>query len=139
MKSREHKYLSYLEKIAIAINSESANRARLAACLVYKNDIVAIGVNQMKSHPFQAKFSRNIESIYLHAETDCLNNALRLVSLEEVAKSTLYVCRVKHHDTMERKLVWGLSRPCSGCINAIATYDIRKVVYTCDNNEYNYL
>jgi len=131
--------LSYLEKIAMAIDVNSCNRARLAACLVYKNDIIAVGVNQMKSHPFQQKFSKNVESIYLHAETDCLKNALRLATPQEIAKSTLYVCRVKHHDTEDRKLVWGISRPCMGCIRAIVAYDIKKVVYSCDNNGYEYL
>ena len=74
----EIKYLSVLEKMAEAVPAASHRglRARLAACVVYKRDIVSFGINQLKSHPFQAKFSKNEDSIFLHAETDAIKNAL---------------------------------------------------------------
>jgi hypothetical protein len=123
----------------LAINPSSTNRARLAACLVYKNNIISYGINQMKSHPFQARFSRNSESIYLHAETDCIKNALRIIDINEISKSTLYICRIKYCDTSKKQLIWGLSKPCNGCAKAIATFNIKNVVYTCDNGFYKYL
>ncbi len=141
--SQDIKYLKYLEKTAEAVPASAHNRqllrARLAACIVYKNEVVSVGVNQLKSHPFQAKFSKNEDSIFLHAETDAIKNALKCISVEEISKSTLYVCRVKYCDTNKRKFIWGLSKPCAGCMRAIATFNIKKTVFTCDGEEYKYL
>jgi deoxycytidylate deaminase len=138
-RNRDERILKELEKVALASDTISANRARLAACIVYKNNIVAYGINQMKSHPFQAKFSKNIESIFLHAETDCIKNSLRFLELDELSKSTLYICRIKYCDTSKKELIWGISKPCVGCQRAIATFNIRKVVYSCDGDSYKYL
>lgn len=135
----DSKYLAILEKIATDLNPKTINRARLASCLVIKNEIVAFGVNQLKSHPFQAKFSRNEDSIYLHAETDCIKNSLKHVNVEMLHKATMYICRVKRRDNVKHKYVWGLSKPCEGCARAIATFGIKKVVYSCDDGNYKYL
>ena len=137
------KYLTHLEKIAEAVPAASHNksqlRARLAACVVFKNEIVSVGVNQLKSHPFQARFGKNEDSIFLHAETDAIKNALKCISVDDLAKSTLYVCRVKYCDTKKREFTWGLSKPCAGCSRAISTFNIKKVCYTCDDGTYKYL
>jgi deoxycytidylate deaminase len=139
----EEKYLTLLEKVAITVPANdrvrSFPRAKLAACVVYKNDIVSFGVNQLKSHPFQAKFSRHEDAIFLHAETDAIKNALRTISIEELSKSTLYVCRVKYHDVRKKQYLRGMSCPCDGCKKAIATFNIKKVVYTCDDGTFEYL
>lgn len=139
----DNKYLSHLEKVAEAIPAAAHRRdvlrTRIAACIVYKNDIISIGVNQLKSHPFQAKFSRNSDSIFLHAETDAIKNALRHITVDELAKSKLYVCRLKVDHPQKRQYVRGLSLPCEGCKKAIATFNIKKVVYTCDDGGYKYL
>jgi deoxycytidylate deaminase len=117
--------------ILTKINSsrDKVSNARISACVVYKNNIVAFGMNSKKTHPFQAKFGRNSESIYLHAETSAIYNALKILTLEELEKSTLYVCRVK---MVNNKECWGLSKPCDGCAKAIATFNIKKVYYTLD-------
>lgn len=107
-------------------------RGRLAAALVYKNEIISFGMNQMKSHPFQSKFSSNVESIYLHAETDAIRLALKKYDAEIVSKSKLYVCRVKYADTNHTKIIRGLARPCEGCQRAIATFNIKHVCYSTD-------
>lgn len=144
--SSESRFLKHLEKIAEAIPAAAHNRkgrvlrTRIAACIVYKNEIVSIGINQLKSHPFQAKFSRHEDSIFLHAETDAIKNALRYISVEQLSKSTLYVCRVKCDEkSHKKKKVLGLCKPCEGCQRAIATFNIKKVVYTCDDGTHKYL
>jgi len=134
--SRSGNYFSILEKMAISLEYDSRHRARIASCIVYRNDIISFGVNKMKSHPFQKKFSKNIDSIYLHSEIDCIKNALRIITQDELSKSTLYICRVKFDGN---NLIWGLSRPCSGCMNAISTFGIKKVAYTATKNEFEYL
>ena len=69
-------------------------RARIAACVVYKNEIVSFGVNRRKSHPLQAKYSRNQESIFLHAEISAINNALRYMN-NNLERCNLLIYRAK--------------------------------------------
>ena len=129
------KVLNTLEKIADDLDLDiNRTRARHAAAIVYKNQIVSYGVNQRKSHPFHSQFSDHESAIFLHAETDAIKNALKRINEYELEKSTLYVCRVKYTDnTPNKKLTWGLSKPCHSCFRAIATFGIKSVIYTGDD------
>lgn len=104
----------------------------MAACIVRRNEIIAFGTNQLKSHPIQAKFSKNEKSIFLHAEIDCIKNALRKVSVEDLEECSLYVCRVKFEDTTRKRLVFGLAKPCRGCQMAVEAFNLKEVIYTED-------
>jgi len=138
---KHEKVLDLLATIAEGVErNTTASGARLAAALVYKNRIVSVGINQKRSHPFQAKYSKNEDAIYLHAETDTIRTALRHLSEKQLSKSTLYVCRIKHEDGSDTPLIWGLSKPCVGCQRAIATFDIKGVVYSEEGKgAYNFL
>ena len=133
---RHIKYINLLSKIATDIVNPVGGNARLAACIVYKNDVVAFGINQMKSHPFQARYGKNSDSVFLHAETSAIKNALRFITIDELEKSTLYICRVKHHGQV---LGFGMSKPCPGCFRCINAFNIPKVIYTLDNGTYGVL
>ena len=111
----------------LALSGEKVANAQLAAAIVYKNEIIAFGQNQYKTHPFQSRFSKNENAIFLHAETCAIYNALKKLSLEEISKTTLYVLRIKSDKTT------GTSKPCSGCMQCIATFGIKHVYYTEDN------
>ena len=134
---KHHKYISILSKMAIAV--EPVRQARIAACLVHRNEIVSFGINQMKTHPFQAQFGKNKDSIFLHAETDCIKNALREIEVDELSRCTLYVCRVKFESHEKRKFVYGLAKPCPGCERAIANFNIKSVYYTLNDEGYEVL
>ena len=121
--------LHTLAKIAEA-NDDS--NIRFAAAVVYRNKIVSIGYNRNKSHPFQAKYAKNPEAIYLHAEVHAIKNALRELSVEELKNTELYISRVKKPQAGDNHFVWGLSKPCSGCERAIAEFGIKRTIYTCD-------
>jgi len=131
------KYIELLSKVAIAV--EPVRQARIAACLVYRNEIISFGINQMKTHPFQAQFSKNEDSIFLHAETDCIKNGLREISMDDLSRCTLYVCRMKYESHEKKKFVFGLAKPCLGCAKAIVTFDIKTVVYSLNNTGYQVL
>jgi deoxycytidylate deaminase len=137
--TKHSRYMNVLSKIASDIECPVGGNARLAACIVYRNDIVSFGVNMMKSHPFQAKYGKNPDSVFLHAETCAIKNALKYISEDELRKSTMYICRVKFYDAERKNLVFGLSRPCAGCFRCINTFNIRKVVYSLDNEGYDLL
>jgi tRNA(Arg) A34 adenosine deaminase TadA len=124
--------IKILDKVAESIDPVS--NARLAAAVVYRNDIIAIGTNRKKTHPFQRRFAKHDMAIYLHAEIDAIKNSMRYLSLAELAKSKLYISRVRYEDSEPKptpdKLVHGLAKPCEGCMRAIATFDIRHVCFT---------
>jgi tRNA(Arg) A34 adenosine deaminase TadA len=125
-------YMTMLERLANSI--PRAGRAQIAACIVHKNTVAAYGFNQMKSHPFQARFGRNSDSIFLHAETDAIKNALKVMTVDDLAKSTLYVYRVKKPYPKAKHNIAGMSKPCVGCARAISTFGIRRVVWSLDNH-----
>lgn len=125
-------YMQFLAEVANKM--DSAFRARIAAMLVYKREIIAIGKNRQKSHPLAAKYSRHPDAIWIHAELDTIIQAARY-DAERLKKTTLYVCRAKFVTPDRRKMIWGNAKPCSGCAAAIAAYEIPRVVYSTGINE----
>lgn len=115
----------------ISTDLTGVRRARIAAAVVYKNRVISIGVNQMKSHPFQAKFAKNEHAIYFHAETAAIYAALRKLSEAELAKSTLVVVRTRESPA-NGEIVYGIAKPCEGCEKCIKHYNIKTVVYSMD-------
>jgi deoxycytidylate deaminase len=109
----------------------SDRRFRHVAAVVYRNKIISYGMSNKKSHPFQSKYSKNIEAIFWHAETNSIFNALKRVDVDTLKKCTLYVCRVKHEDTAG-DMMFGMSKPCIGCQECIDEYQIPTIVYTLD-------
>lgn len=101
--------------------------ARVGACIIYKRRIIAFGRNQYKSHPLQREYGRNEGSIFLHAElhaiVNCSNNSHLL------NRSYLFVCRVLSSRSRNR-FIFGLAKPCSGCMRAIRAFNIPKVYYS---------
>ena len=122
--------IEMLEKVAIASTEDTPTK--LAAAVVMRNKIISIGVNQRKSHPFQKKYGRNDESIFWHAETDAIKNALKVIDVDDLTRCDLYIVRVKKPKPKSKEWVWGLAAPCDGCRRAIATFGIRNVIYTTD-------
>lgn len=126
--------MKLLDKVAETV--EPVSQARLAAAIVYKNDVVSFGTNKAKTHPFQKRFAKHEMAIYLHAEIDAIKNSLRHISIEELSKSKLYVARIRY-DSNQKNLVrenlkTGLARPCSGCMRAIANFNIKHVCFSTD-------
>lgn len=122
------KILSLLCKIAS--DCIPVARARIAAAVVYKGEIVSIGVCKYKTHPIQRTFGRNKDSIFLHAEIDALIKASR--RNVDMSKCILYIARVKRPCSNLFEWVSGLAKPCDGCAKAIEAYGIRKIIYTED-------
>ena len=117
---------------SIAISSEETLTAKLAAAIVLNNRIVAIGYNRRKSDPLQARFSKNESAIYLHAEIHSLKNSLKLLDVEELTKCSIYICRVKKVRPKSKEYVWGIAKPCSGCMRAIREFGIKNIIYSSD-------
>lgn len=131
--NRDLKIMQFTRRLAID-NPGVNNRAKLAAALVIKRDIISVGVNTMRSHPVQKKFGKNDASIYLHAEINAIVNSLNHVDKDDLRKASLYVYRVKKDMNDPKRTYWidGLSCPCEGCMSAIDSFKIKRVVYSTD-------
>jgi tRNA(Arg) A34 adenosine deaminase TadA len=132
----EKRHLRWLNHLAdIAEESHGPEGGfRLAAGIVYKGSMVAVGLNNSeKSHPFHARAADfRSHKIYPHAETSCILKAIKTLSTREMSKATLYVARIKHPHAYTPAFVWGMARPCDACQSAIRQYGNPKVVYTTD-------
>ncbi len=132
----DKRHTKYLEKLtSVASKLPPVKASRVAACIVYKGRVVSVGVNSKRSDTFQKRFSKNEHAIYLHAEIAAIKAAKKHLSLDELKKSTLYVCRVRF-DNDDPTPEWGMSKPCEGCRRAIVEYQIQQVVYTLDGGGY---
>lgn len=136
MKSINQGILNTLFKVAAANPTQSE---KMAAAIVYRNRIISIGMNSMKSHPLQAKYAKNDHAIYLHSEIAAIKNALREVEIDDLAKCDIYIARVKKEKPFTKKYVYGLAKPCAGCERAIAEFGLKRVVYTCDDGTHEVL
>jgi deoxycytidylate deaminase len=139
--NRHEKVLKSLFQIARDIPSEAVpHRTRHAAAIMIKNNLISYGINEMKTHPFQAQYSKNEEAIFWHAETRAIHNALKIIDASELKKATLYVARVKIEELANKKIeIIGSSMPCCGCMKAIRDFSIKETVYTEDSEYYNEL
>lgn len=114
--------LEYLTKLAM--NNEGVKgKWKLAAGIVLKNNLIATGVNSYKTHPMMAKYGKNSEAIFLHAEILCVKNALKMVEVSDLSRCSIYVVRVKKDSS------YGNSMPCLGCQRAIEEFNFKSVVY----------
>ena len=120
--NRAERYFSLLDQTAKFSNHPQHS---MSAVIVIKNKIVGLGFNQMKTHPFQAKFSKNKDSVYIHAEIHAIKNALRSIDVDDLRYADLYVTRVMNGNSKR-----GMSKPCEGCVGAIVEFGIKRVYYT---------
>jgi deoxycytidylate deaminase len=119
--TRHDKRLS--ELCIIANDTSEFQKNRHAAAIYIGSKLISIGVNQLKSHPLQAKFGINSDAIFLHAEIDAIRNALKRVTPLDLQGATLYVARTKNG-------IVKMSKPCNGCQRAIMHFNIPNVYWT---------
>lgn len=133
MYDKNEKILKILSKLAEATNYGTI-RSKHAAAIVYSGSIISFGLNQRKSHPFHYQFRNNSFSYYWHAETNSIFNALKILKEEKLKKSKLFIVRIKYNNNGD--ILFGMSKPCSGCVAAIERFQLSEVIYTLDINGY---
>jgi tRNA(Arg) A34 adenosine deaminase TadA len=132
---RHLRFMSLASKMARDLAPEAG--ARVAAIIAVRNDVIAVGHNIHQSHPFAARFAKNSEAIYFHAETYAIAQAIKAVGEDELLRlrTTLYICRMKRLALPGRPWVWALCEPCIGCWAAIKTYNIQHVVHSLESEQ----
>lgn len=108
---------------------ERIGGSKHCAAVVYKNRVISLGRNQLKTHPLMRSFQSTSYKIYLHAEIDAIQKAIRMHDESFLRDCEMYVLRITRGGNI------GYSKPCVGCQRAITNYGFRKVVFTCDEGE----
>lgn len=130
------KRLENLFNLAKDLKPASQNHVRMMAGIYVKNDLIAVGYAQDRSHPFAAKYSKlpakdgcfdkNKSTVSLHAETHAILNAIKTHENLKDMNATIYVARAKKNKQFGN-WIWGSSRPCEGCNRAIRDYNLNVV------------
>ena len=111
----------------MAKNVEPIQSARIVAGIHRKGRLLAVGFNQRKSHPLQAKWASRPERIFLHAEVDAIRNYLYTSTISSLESCSILVVRVKLE---HGRWVYGCAKPCSGCMRALDFYGLKNVEWT---------
>lgn len=110
--------------------------ANMMAILFHKKLGIISGWNRAKTHPLQAKYAKNPKAIYIHAEIDVIRQAMKIYSEKDFINSTLYVARIKRPKPQSKEWIWGLAKPCKGCMSAIEAFNIGRIIYTRNDQHY---
>lgn len=94
------------------------------AAIVYRGDILAVGKNQLKTHPIMLDYQTNEHKIYLHAEIDAIVKTINMHGNEILSKCDIYVMRVGKNGNTTK------SKPCVGCQKAIDAFGFKNVYWT---------
>lgn len=131
-----HKMSINAQNLRGAGNTSSGAGCRVIAAIFINKKFLTFGMNSRKSNPFQVKYGKNEESIYFHAETNAIKRAIDLVGYNDLkrAKTTMFISRVKKMPN-NRNFIWGISKPCRGCMTAIIDMDIDYVIYSLDEDK----
>ena len=116
-------------KVAEATSNVSEfPRIQIGAVIARKNNIIAVGVNQTKSHPLQKKYNQNrfddkhdTCQHHLHAEMDAIS---KVKNPEDFERATIYVYRKNLNGEL------AMSKPCEACMTKIIETGIKKIGYT---------
>ncbi|MCS7316702.1 MAG: hypothetical protein NZZ41_00060 [Candidatus Dojkabacteria bacterium] len=135
---RDLYFFDITKKIAESQNDRFGYK--FAAMIVHRHKVISVGTNLEKTHPFAARFGRNQDSTFWHAETHAIYNAYKNGIDDSIfSKSTMYVVRLKLKNNKGQKhQILGLSKPCKGCMNCINFFGIKKIVYSIDQDKYGY-
>lgn len=125
LENANSKVIEMLTRLAIE-NPGTRSRYKMAAGIVYRRHLVSTGVNSYKTHPLMLSPGYHREQIFMHAEVDAIRNALRLISQDQLAKSAIYIVRVKRTADLSG-WQFGMAKPCQGCCRMIASFGISSV------------
>lgn len=114
--------------LAQVMATKSISRFRLGAVLAKKNRAISTGFNDMrKTHTLMQKYAGDLDfSLGLHAEVHaCIG-----VSMMNLEGADLYVVRILKDGHL------AMAKPCRVCHKFLADVGIRRVYYSCNDNNW---
>lgn len=99
--------------------------SRHSAAIVYKNRIIATGVNKNKTHPKNLEFNYSHKAkIFIHAEMDAIIKVLNAVGPDILPYCSIYSLRITNTDRIANAC------PCQGCMDAIDGFNFKNVYWS---------
>ena len=127
-----------LEDIALSlIDWKDPVRCRHFSFILNKNKIVAIGVNQQKTHPTNL-INRKVSSITGEDFSDqkhiCseFNAIIKLKNLTNIDTKKCTLVNLRYN--RNKKLA--LASPCMSCVNLLRYTQFKRIAWTTNNGEY---
>jgi deoxycytidylate deaminase len=117
-----------------ALANQPVANARVVAAICHRKELLALGCNRYKTHPLQARYGRNAESIYLHAEIDAISRwerERRDYREDRARQLSIYILRIKRNSP-KGNFILGMAKPCVGCMKAIVAFNILNICYSTD-------
>jgi deoxycytidylate deaminase len=122
-------------QIAMATMPKIQTNKKHVSLLVRKNNVLAIGVNQYKSHPLCALYGYVMQEI--HSELDAILKATRQDG-KVPRRTTLINMRLSTRSTLRRPVL-RMAKPCDCCMKLIMASDIWRCYYTDYNGTFQRL
>ena len=119
--------------VDLAVNEPlNTGPVKVAAALIYRGRVLATGTNQYKTHPLMLTRGYREDQNWRHAEVDCIINASRIMTKEQMARCELRVVRAKRPASDSKDWILGLAKPCPGCSQVIQDHGITNITWTED-------
>jgi len=128
----------FIEEAILSAEKSTLKISNHGAIVVFRGKIVGRGYNK-----YCVENINKINRWSIHAEVDAINNALRVISTEDLRKSTLIVVRIlkgkvennirPQVTTTSKNLICqdiGLSAPCKRCSAFITRCGIKACFYS---------
>lgn len=128
-----------LEEIAQSlIEYNSHRRCRHFTFVLYKNRLIATGINSSKTHPLNLinrKISKVTGNDYSDQKQTCseLNAILKLKRLTNIDTKKCVLVNIR----FDRNNRVAIARPCMSCQSLLRYFEFKSIIYT--DNSGNYL
>lgn len=103
------------------------------ASVLNSNTTKIVGWNSYRTHPLQAKFGINEESIHQHSEINAIIKAARWLAKKDGSRYDSITDLSDFSISVARVLKDGspaMARPCAGCMKALLYYGIKDIEWT---------
>jgi deoxycytidylate deaminase len=123
--------MRYFEVAKAVAKTSEYKRVHIGCIIVSHKNIIAVGVNQIKSSPIQAKYNKKYRGFYtkhnyIHAEL----HAILSCGDKEINGANMYIYRQLNTGEL------GCCKPCPGCERLIKEYSIKYVYFINKSGEY---
>lgn len=106
-----------------AKGAELIATSRHASALVYKKQVLAVGLNSRRSHPMAKKF--NVEDkVCVHSELSAVLQVLNQYGPDVLKRCSIYNLRLTSKDRVAG------SKPCPGCSRMLDAFGVVKRFWT---------
>jgi deoxycytidylate deaminase len=132
------KHFKRLEEVAQSlVEYNSDRRCRHFSFILYKNRLIATGVNNTKTHPFNLinrKVSKVTGEDYSDQKHTCseLNAILKLKRLTNIDTKKCVLINLR----FDRNNKIALARPCQSCKSLLKYHSFKDVIWSTNNGTY---